>query len=182
VTVQINANGVDFIFYKVGDSSAPLSGVVFTLNPWSDTLNDWDYSDAATLTETSAVSTGEVDFPQLLDGTYLLTETKTADTYALPAGEWKIVVNTSTQSVDITAVGSPPAFQKPTTGSYTGKYVVQNYHPYTMPMTGGSGTLYFTIGGIVLVGLAVILFLFTRKKKDEDDDDPGGPNPPPPKW
>lgn len=40
---------------------------------------------------------------------------------------------------------------------------------YTLPDTGGMGTLLFTIGGTVLVGLALIVILIPKKKKDSDE-------------
>ena len=49
--------------------------------------------------------------------------------------------------------------------NYTMDVIVKNNQGFTLPKTGGTGTLLFTVGGIILVGVAVILIVATRKKK-----------------
>jgi fimbrial isopeptide formation D2 family protein/LPXTG-motif cell wall-anchored protein len=49
---------------------------------------------------------------------------------------------------------------------YTIAITVNHYKGFTLPKTGGMGTLIFTVGGIALVGLAVIILISTKKKKD----------------
>jgi fimbrial isopeptide formation D2 family protein/LPXTG-motif cell wall-anchored protein len=48
---------------------------------------------------------------------------------------------------------------------YNVSVFVNHYKGFTLPKTGGMGTLLYTIGGITLMGLAAILFINTRKKR-----------------
>ena len=49
--------------------------------------------------------------------------------------------------------------------SYTISVTVKNTNKFTLPKTGGIGTVLFTICGIALVGIAIILITTSRKKK-----------------
>ena len=155
----------DFNFTKVGDTDAPLPGVQFMLYPcvdpnapWNANTNDWDLVNG---TQAASGNDGMVTYPQLMSGDYLLEEIKAAPGYALPSGQWKITVDVDTQTVQISAIGSPPAFRANTDGTYQ----LRNYRPLSMPISGGMGTILFTVIGIVFVGAAVILIILTRKKK-----------------
>ena len=44
-------------------------------------------------------------------------------------------------------------------------FKVVNTKNFTLPQTGGAGTVMFTVGGIALMGAAVLLLVVTRKKK-----------------
>ena len=46
------------------------------------------------------------------------------------------------------------------------EFDVQNTKGFTLPTTGGMGTYIFTIGGVLLIGAAVVLFIRSRKKAD----------------
>ena len=50
-------------------------------------------------------------------------------------------------------------------GGYTLSQTIANTKGFTLPKTGGMGTIIFTVGGIVLIGAAVILFIVSGKKK-----------------
>jgi LPXTG-motif cell wall-anchored protein len=50
--------------------------------------------------------------------------------------------------------------------SYTYLLTVTNTSRFTLPSTGGVGTLIFTISGIVLLGLAAIVALSKKRKTD----------------
>lgn len=45
------------------------------------------------------------------------------------------------------------------------EFKVVNTKNFTLPQTGGTGTVLFTVGGIALIGVAIILLITTRKKK-----------------
>ena len=47
------------------------------------------------------------------------------------------------------------------------EFKIVNTKNFTLPQTGGTGTILFTVGGIVLIGTAVILLITTRKKRAE---------------
>lgn len=50
---------------------------------------------------------------------------------------------------------------------YTVTQGIVNTTGFTLPQTGGMGTILFTVGGIVLVGIAVLLIITNRTKKHE---------------
>jgi len=45
--------------------------------------------------------------------------------------------------------------------------IVRNTNTFTLPRTGGIGTILFTAGGIALIGLAALLFIVSAKKKKQ---------------
>lgn len=47
-------------------------------------------------------------------------------------------------------------------------FSVLNQKGFTLPQTGGAGTWLFTVGGILLIAVAGILFVASRKKKNSD--------------
>ena len=106
---------------------------------------------------------GRVTFPALPDGEYMLVETATKDGYQLPLGQWLITVDAVEGEISITGKGEQPvAFKTETV------LMLPNYPVWEMPAAGGTGTLLFTIGGVVLVGAAAILLIVTRKGKDRN--------------
>jgi len=36
---------------------------------------------------------------------------------------------------------------------------------FVLPNTGGLGSILFTVGGVILLGLAILILLFSKKKK-----------------
>ena len=113
--------------------------------------------------------TGRVVFSALGSGDYILAETKTKEGYQLPVGQWLLHVDAISGTVTITARGDiPPAFKVERTS--TEVLMLPNYRQMTLPASGGAGTIAFTIGGIVLIGIAVILIVVLSKKKPKDKD------------
>ncbi|MEG0392701.1 MAG: SpaH/EbpB family LPXTG-anchored major pilin, partial [Anaerovoracaceae bacterium] len=51
---------------------------------------------------------------------------------------------------------------------YTMETTVKNTQGFVLPSTGGMGTILFTIGGIILVGVAATIFVAGRKKKSNE--------------
>lgn len=117
---------------------------------------------------------GKVLFEKLASGDYILAETGTKSGYQLPQGQWLLHVDAAAGTVGITARGeTPPAFKVETTGAGAGAVAtlkLPNYPILTMPHAGGMGTILFTVGGIALIGVAVIVLIATRKKKGGDKE------------
>jgi len=42
---------------------------------------------------------------------------------------------------------------------------IADSNKFTLPKTGGMGTILFTVGGIALIGLAVILFVTAARRR-----------------
>jgi len=150
---------VDFTFTKVGvgDDTNGLGGVDFTLQPDSDSPD--------TLTAVSDAD-GQVIFPGLTAGDYILTETKAATGYALPQGQWEITVDpTATEPITITAIGAPTAFSITTDDNGKTTYTLHNYLQLILPATGRLGSLAFTIAGVMLIGLGGLAAVAIEDKK-----------------
>lgn len=104
-------------------------------------------------------------------GTYILTETKAPDSYVKPAQPFKITI-----SDEKTIIGSENSsipngkveITEDETESETEGYVkqtIKNTKGFTLPTTGGMGTVLFTAGGVLLMGAGlVVLVLFLRRR------------------
>lgn len=103
-------------------------------------------------------------------GTYILTETKAPDSYVKPAQPFKITI--SDEKTIGSESGSIPngkvEITEDGTESETDGYVkqtIQNTKGFTLPTTGGMGTVLFTAGGVLLMGAGlVVLVLFLRRR------------------
>lgn len=171
---------VPFRFLKVDgeDHSKPLKEVKFTLyscskNHTDDTqhdvlvTNDSDNCWRERETVTSDQN-GLVSFKDLPSGDYQLVEIQTNPDYALPLGQWRIHVDITNaqEPIKIKAVGDPqpPAFIKNENGDEV-SYVLPNFKKTDLPLTGGTGTIIFTVTGIILIGGAIILFIIVKRKQ-----------------
>ncbi|MCQ4022019.1 SpaH/EbpB family LPXTG-anchored major pilin [Ruminococcus sp. zg-924] len=95
-------------------------------------------------------SDGKIFVKGLAQGTtYQLVEIKTNTGYQLL---------TDAKTVNIT----------PTTYAEAGDYTIVNVKQPDLPLTGGMGTIIFTIVGVALIGGAAFLFIRSRKSKKEE--------------
>jgi fimbrial isopeptide formation D2 family protein/LPXTG-motif cell wall-anchored protein len=90
---------------------------------------------------------GQAVINGLAYGTYYLVETKA------PSG-YNMLTTPVTVTIDANSLQTANAVQ------------VADSQQFTLPITGGSGTLLFTLGGVVLIGTACILIFCTRRKKN----------------
>ena len=126
--------------------------------------DDPDYADAQPWIATTASGTGIAKFEGLkdysstfdTDGTeiktylsYYIVETKAPSGYNLLDAPIKVTFSEENSTE---------------TNSYTISVTVKNTNKFTLPQTGGMGTVLFTVGGIALVGVAIILIATSRKK------------------
>ena len=51
---------------------------------------------------------------------------------------------------------------------YTRAIIVKNSKGFTLPVTGGTGTVIFTVTGIALLGIAIVLVISRRRKSESD--------------
>ncbi len=97
---------------------------------------------------------------------YFLTETKAPDEYALLNGAVKVTIIAGVGEngrLDGTAdyyVGNKLA----TTTDALVKVTVENNKHFTLPITGGMGTVLFTAAGILIMGTALAMLFFRRKR------------------
>lgn len=189
------AGGLKITKKDAGDNSKLLAGAEFTVyeddgtGKPSDTpaeLVTYTVDSDGNMTETrneklSATATtdnnGVVRFEGLGAGTYWIKETKAPTGYIALKDPIKVVVNVTLPET-VTEAGPNDAVFKYTVsgngidgtltltdGSIT-EFDIQNTKGFTLPTTGGMGTYIFTIGGVLLIGVAVVLFIRSRKKAD----------------
>ena len=103
----------------------------------------------------------------LAEGTYYLTETKTADGYNLLSNKVKVVIkatyNATTGKLEDTASGSNTI---DTTTHFVDTNVV-NKKGFTLPSTGGQGMVALVAAGICLMTLmAALMALYMKKHRN----------------
>ena len=103
-------------------------------------------------------------------GTYILTETKAPDSYVKPAQTFKITISdektigSENNSIPNGKVEFTENGIENETGGYV-KQTIKNTKGFTLPTTGGMGTVLFTAGGVLLMGAGlVVLVLFLRRR------------------
>lgn len=153
-----------------------LQGAVFELK-LKDTMRKIGFTGSGgTYTKaadgTAALTTGtdgKLTLKGLAPGTYKLKETKAPAGYVLSAGETEITI------ADTDFNGIPDSKEQPTTDTTTTQttekdnglvsITVENTKGFTLPRTGGIGTVLFSMIGIVLMGSGVLLVaVFLRKR------------------
>ncbi|WP_047832310.1 SpaA isopeptide-forming pilin-related protein [Robinsoniella sp. RHS] len=170
---------VPFRFLKVDgdDHTKPLKDVKFTLYICSKNHADDSQHDVLVTNDpencwkeretVASDQNGLVSFKDLPSGDYQLVEIQTNPDYALPLGQWRIRVDITNaqEPIQIKAVGNPqpPAFIKKDAGNEV-SYVLPNFKKTDLPLTGGIGTIIFTVTGIILIGGAIILFIIVKRK------------------
>ncbi len=157
--------------FKIASSLANAkAGNFLMINPTTKVIydvGDDGYKDGATpdedaidyeiTTDASGVAgfDGLVDYTVGEDGTitynsYYLVETKAPEGYNLVSAPIEVTFDATTSA------GEDPTYTKAVT--------VKNNQGFTLPFTGGNGTILFIVVGIVLLGGAVLLFVVAGKK------------------
>lgn len=121
----------------------------------------------AQLWEVTTNAEGIALFKGILDYT-LADETKTYLHYWImetqaPAGGYRPLTDPVEVVFDST-------INESTVPAYTLQTTVANSKEFTLPNTGGMGTLLFTVGGIALIGLAMILIIVAKKRKSTENE------------
>ncbi|MFV0392942.1 MAG: SpaA isopeptide-forming pilin-related protein [Coprobacillaceae bacterium] len=169
----------NFIKIIAGTNNVPLSDAEFRLfkctivhehepsvnQPIVDARNCWVPMGEEHISDGSGV----VDFGTLLDGDYMLVETKAPIGYETPLGQWRLKID-STQSeedrIKITTANGlpkPPAFKR---DNATGILYLPNNQKFDLPTSGSGGIYPYIIFGIAtLVISGLLLFDYQRKKK-----------------
>ena len=104
-------------------------------------------------------SDGTATITGLNVGTYTLTETKAPDGYIIQTSRITIVVSNSGVTVG----------DKSASKNDDGKYVVtvENTAGTVLPNTGGSGTIMYTLGGLLLIMGAALMYGFVSRRRRE---------------
>lgn len=99
-------------------------------------------------------------------GTYILKETKAPDGYNLPSHTFSVKITDGTNADPVTDPdGLVDTDKSPAKDGYN-EITITNTKGFTLPTTGGMGTVLFTAGGVVLMGAGlVLLVVFLRRRR-----------------
>lgn len=138
-TLSATNGGEEIKFVKTADGTYKVADATQT-------------ADAVTTLET--IAEGKLVIEGLAAGTYYLKETKApAGGYRVPSTPFEITVADDDNDGNVN--GEADAYVK---------QLVENSTSFTLPSTGGMGTVMFTVGGIVLVALGATMIVVLRKK------------------
>ena len=168
---------------KKDEESNPLSGAKFTLSANANGSNlitfdgsDGNYHKATSsengVTEIEVDSSGKLTLSGLDVGTYYLTETKAPGGYVKLATPKTIVITDNKTGAEGTQDFPKPngLLEDNSTGTdgADGYYEldVVNSKGFTLPSTGGMGTVLFTTIGIVLMGGGLVLLLLYLRRRN----------------
>lgn len=158
---------------KVDQDKKPLTGAEFTLYKKLVEEDEQCIKKTKEIKAVTADSGTQFTFKGLDDGDYVLKETKTPEGYNTAADiEFTITANHTvtwngeTRSTILTSLsGGDLGTSEVSTGTITTQ--VENKKGNTLPSTGGIGTtIFYVIGGILMVGAAVLLI--TKKRMSNE--------------
>lgn len=166
---QNSVNGVmanvEFILQDEDGNNIKVEPVVSGQNGSYQVVADTDstVTDAEATVITNAY--GQIFVKGLAYGTYQLVETKTNNGYQIITTPLTIAVSENSYINDGYVIsGSTPSVTE--TPNYTVK--VPNAKQPDLPLTGGMGTILFTVAGLVLIGGAAFFFIRSRKSSKEE--------------
>lgn len=135
-TVEVTSYGIKIFKYDQADKTVGLAGAVFELTDSSGKLIDTLTSD----------NTGWASYSALAAGTYYLTETKAPEGYVKS--------------------DKPLTIELPKDAGGTTYYATSEFANVSIPHTGGSGTMMYTVGGIAILLVAGVFFIISRKRRN----------------
>ena len=133
------------VIYKYGDTGYNGAGLV-----------DYEIAPTIVAPSTSAVAS----FTGLKD-VIVVGSTSTPQSYWLVETQAPSGYNMLSAPVEVTFTGSE--------AGHVAIQQVNNNKGFVLPMTGGAGTIAFTVAGIMLLGLAAIVFVTSRKRDKKDE-------------
>ena len=106
---------------------------------------------------------GGIELGSLVDGVYILQEIKAPDGYNLMESNVTITVRPETVTA-IQGTSQCPVEVSEDGSTYT--ITVKNSSGVELPMTGGSGTLPYTLGGIALIMASALMYGFRMRRRE----------------
>ena len=170
ITNKVNEIDIDIIKVDDSDEPKPLAGAEFMLekcigtdSSGNDVYEVVDEYKKITVVG-DGVEKGKAHLVKLINGKYRLTETKAPDGYNLLSLPLIFTVEGGAikdHGADGTTIKYEQKKDDPATPD---TYIIKNTPGVELPSTGGSGTLIYTIAGMLLITLAGAL-LAARKRK-----------------
>lgn len=150
-------------FDKVDNHGKPLAGAEFTLSHDTTKCAECRGDGKSVRVENMPASSdtdGKVKFESIPSGhTYVLTETKVPDDYTTTGDIYQVVVAYDKVEVEVLAS------DKKTKKEWDRKIVNNIY--YELPNTGGTGTIPYTVGGILLISASgFLLYIHIKRRKE----------------
>lgn len=150
-------------FDKVDNHGNSLAGAEFTLSHDTTKCAECRGDGKSVRVENMPASSGadgKVKFKSIPSGhTYVLTETKVPDDYTTTGDIYQVVVAYDKVKVEVLAS------DKKTKKEWNGKIVNNIY--YELPNTGGTGTIPYTVGGILLISASgFLLYIHIKRRKE----------------
>lgn len=132
-----------------------------TIKSWTNTENE--------ALELTTDSSGDITVKGLKEGTYYLEETKAPDGYNKLTAPVKVdIANDSTDIHKLDSVKADGVDGIVSDDKAIGTITIANNKGSTLPSTGGMGTkLFYTIGGILMAGAAIVLVVRKRRSDAE---------------
>lgn len=113
---------------------------------------------------------GKATFNDIPFGNYLLYETKAPAGYKLPKDPVQVTVEAGMVTLMNVSGETIGRVALPTEGESTSQpdVTIPNKENDKLPVAGGTGTLWFTGGGLALAGAAALLYFKQRRNKEEE--------------
>lgn len=163
ITNKRNALSVELLKVDNADTSKTLEGAEFSLFMADGTTPAKD-SDGNVIRTLRSGADGKVSIGTLLGGNYVLKETKAPDGYNLMSSNVTIAVAAN----NVTAMqGASKCTVVKSDDGLTYTVTVTNSAGVELPMTGGSGTLPYTLGGIALIMASALMYGFVSRRRRE---------------
>ena len=161
ITNKRNALSVDLLKVDNANTSKTLEGAEFSLFK-EDGTTPATNSDGNVIGTLRSGADGKVSIGTLLGGNYVLKETKAPDGYNLMSSNVTIAVAAN----NVTAMqGASQCTVVKSDDGLTYTVTVTNSAGIELPMTGSSGTLPYTLGGLLLICAAALMYGFRMRRR-----------------
>lgn len=148
-TTTVYTYGIEILKYSGIDKTAVLEGATFDI-----------YSDIALTTKIGSFTTDEDGYAEYIGipaGTYYLKETKAPNGHIL-----------LTDAVTIEVAGNNSTLSPTDSGYYYAE--ISNNKNLFLPFTGGMGTYAYTIIGLLIIVISVVIYIIYRKRSASKDE------------